>query len=90
LALPTTFGAKQSCDMIRKVLKILLFSFVAWLISVITGLAVFVFIPQQSQWFWPAIIAWFIVSGALSLIVLVMWVRLFLNWRKSSNPVRHN
>ena len=67
-----------------KILNFLLTSFIRWMIAVVSLLAIFMFVPQQSWWFYPAIVAWFVVIGIL---VTDMWIRTIRDWWKSSsNP----
>jgi uncharacterized protein (DUF983 family) len=41
-------------------------NFVIWIVSVIALLAIFTFVPQQSGWFWPVVITWFVIVGAVA------------------------
>jgi hypothetical protein len=48
-------------------------NFVIWVVAVITGLAIFTFVPHQSGWFWPLAIAWFVIF-AVVIGILRSWV----------------
>jgi Na+/H+-translocating membrane pyrophosphatase len=63
------------------IVRFLLTSFVSWLIAAISLLAIFILEPQQSRWFYPLIIALFVIVG---IVATVIWLRTIRNWWKSS------
>jgi hypothetical protein len=67
--------------MLAKVLNFLLTGFIRWVIAVVSLLAIFILVPQQSWWFYPTIVAWFVIIGILA---FDMWIRAIRNWWKSS------
>ena len=64
--------------MLRKILKLLLLSFVFWLVAVVVLLGIFTFVPNQSPWLLPSA---FTAMGIVGLAWIIAVVRQVLKWR---------
>jgi uncharacterized membrane protein len=64
----------------RNILKLVLLSFVVWLIAVSVLVGIFVFVPNQSSWLLPSAFKWLGVAWVAWLILVV---RRVMKWRSA-------
>lgn len=60
--------------MLRKILKLLLLSFVLWLVAVVVLLGILTFVPNQSPWLSPSALAWLGIVGLVWIAAVVRQV----------------